>query len=55
MTNLIKAEIDYYKYRILSLFWIIPAFYLFATMRHSDNWFVLPCIMAVAIVIQILD
>lgn len=54
MTNLIKAEIDYYKYRILTLFWIVPAFYLFATMRHSDNWFVLPCIMAVAIVIQIL-
>lgn len=54
MINLIKAEIDYYKYRILTLFWIIPAFYLYAMIRDSDSWFVLPCIMSVAIAIQIL-
>lgn len=54
MGSVIRAEIDYHKYRLLMLIWIIPGFYLYATMSGSESWFVIPCIMAVAMVIQIL-
>ncbi len=32
----------------------IPAFYLYSTISGSQSWFVIPCVMTVAMVIQIL-
>ena len=54
MGSVIRSEIDYHKYRLLMLIWIIPGFYLYATMSGSESWFVIPCVMAVAAVIQVL-